>query len=613
MDTVFSRCVSYDPNGRKLNLIMMQNRSSYHAFCDAPIDLEPIPNLTAERTGQSSSSYNHNHERTILDLKAKVQWFHHAIAQYHGRLNELQPHINRILPRELLAIVFKENMLLCTPAGYHENAEMSYDYTPYAWLKLAHVCRHWRSIVLGHSWLFRYIHLRGALHSVELIGEWLAHSSEAPLYFVGTLKREDPSWNTILPHLSHTVHVDIVLSPTSDPEENITWPVCPLMKSVCCTVAVDEDEEQTIPYRLEKFLNCPPNLEKLTIDLAKSSVKWNALNLPSPLKRFSILSWKPQEANDLKDLVSVLRTLPCLEVLEIESAAVPAPVTPLDIPDTAVIIPSLRTLRLSGMTELMWFILQSISCLHGFHLTVQSISGLPQLLNSNEYVQPLFESLLGVKLHLYRNPETGNHAIRFEGWSADVLEGAEPNAKDAYQTSPSLSISIEEEDHIQAIETVEILCHAIYPLLRRLEWMKIVLDEEHFDGDDQEIMISVCRQLKSLRRLHVSADHSLLFAFLKVFSSRHDDFIFPQLQSLRIICFHNEGFKVSHLLRIRDALRIRARKAVEPLEELILESAEPREDWFDLERREELELVKDMVGKVQLVDTENSDSGSDSN
>ncbi|KAK7685764.1 hypothetical protein QCA50_011110 [Cerrena zonata] len=550
-------------------------------------------------------------EGTPWALQWRVKRYHRDIAQLNGRLNELEPFINRLLPRELLAEVFKQYMLLCTPPGYHKAPNKGSEYAPYAWLQVAHVCRHWRYIALSYPLLFKYLHLRGRLHSVELISEWLTHSEEAPIYFLGQLDKDDACWDIVIPHLSHTVNLDIVLPQILDPEVDVAWPICPLMKSVSCELP-DEGKDNPAADGLENFLKCLPYLEELVIDLNLNPVKWTTLPLPPSIKHLKIIAWSPRQANDIKEFISLIQTLPCLTELEMKNTMNPASDASIDTPDTIIIVPPLHNLRLSGSIGAMCLMLESIACVHGFHLNLYNITELPRLLNiftSNEQIRVHFESLLGAKLRVYK--DSGDYLIRFEGWSTSILDGVNYEVNDAVGILPTLTISIEQGSHQDTMETVDTLCGGIYPSLRSLESLSIALDDDRFDGDDPMIIISVCRQLKGLRRLHLSAHHALSYTFLKIFASRHEDFIFPQLVFLRIICFHGSGFKVNHILRIRDALVIRARRAAKPLDVLVLESSEPLEDWVDTEIREELDLVKNVVGELRLLELE-SDSGSDS-
>ena len=162
----------------------------------------------------------------------------------------------------------------------------------------------------------------------------------------------------------------------------------------------------------------------------------------------------------------------------------------------------------------------------------------------------------------------------------------------------TITVDIEND----AGERVDLFCNAICPALSRLETLVIELNEDYFDRDEQRIIISICIQLRGLHRLHLEIEHGLSVAFLRAFASRHQDIVFPNLTFLRFVWLHGDGLKVGHLLRIRDALTLREQKGVPKLQELVLETSEPRQAWSDAEREEEIDLLRTKVGQLQFVD-----------
>lgn len=112
-------------------------------------------NLTAEILSRIDEHY-----QAICLLGTNIDGHRQAIIHYYGRFNVVKPAINVLLPMEILAEIFKNYMLICTPQGYHTIhpfSARSLVHTPYEWLKVAHVCRYWRSIALSYPVLFEYV------------------------------------------------------------------------------------------------------------------------------------------------------------------------------------------------------------------------------------------------------------------------------------------------------------------------------------------------------------------------------------------------------------------------------------------------------------------------
>lgn len=97
------------------------------------------------------------HREAIKELEDKMNWHHKAIAQYHGYLNILQSPIN-FLPRERLREVFKQLMWSFVSEVIFPSSPSSFrsSRTRCTWLKVALVCRYWRSIAISYPELFSY-------------------------------------------------------------------------------------------------------------------------------------------------------------------------------------------------------------------------------------------------------------------------------------------------------------------------------------------------------------------------------------------------------------------------------------------------------------------------
>lgn len=95
-----------------------------------------------------------------------------AIAYYKGHLNRRRRSINAMLPREVLSEVF----FIIAHDAFTARIE---SHPTFAWLRLAHVCRDWRDILLNSPGSFSFIKIpvweKGRLETC------LHYSRQAPL------------------------------------------------------------------------------------------------------------------------------------------------------------------------------------------------------------------------------------------------------------------------------------------------------------------------------------------------------------------------------------------------------------------------------------------------
>ncbi|KAK7686088.1 hypothetical protein QCA50_010900 [Cerrena zonata] len=544
------------------------------------------------------------HHEVIRGLRKEIEKQNDAISHYKGCLNLVRPLINTLLPKELLAEIFREYMLICTPPGYHEmsmTASHDLDHPPYEWLKVAHVCRYWRSIALSHATLFAYVLLNRPLSKsrTEVAKEWLSHSGVAPIHTVGVLNENGPLWEPIIEHLPHIVNLDILL-PNSQSE--VSWPVSPLMKTVSCKLPEDEETRQLESNILDKFLGCLQSLESLAIDTAScQAIDWTRSPLPPSLRKLKVRSWTVLDADDVNRLISMLAKLTSLGTLEMEKL-LPLISDPIVGPELPVTKPTIRVLRLSGGIIPVITITKLIACSHIIQISIDTILG-DDTENAalfrtffetlaSEY-QTHFLSLRHAKLEVGWSRHRRTYLVNFKGWP---LRYSCVNKE-----SPSVDITVYAEDRGRLHELVNILCDTIYPSLDSLESLNIVLSHNNFDRDDEVIVTSCCHQLQGLRTLHLDAERSLLFAFMTSIGSRHGDILFPNLDSLHVICYNRRGFTAGHILRTRDLLTRRARRDAKPLEHLTLESIEEKEQWINTEIEEELEMLRELVGSLTII------------
>ena len=494
-------------------------------------------------------------------------------------------------------------MLICTPPGYHDMGPSELrklEYPPYMWLRVAHVCRYWRSIALSYPALFTYVRIS---RSYAIVEEWLAHSGASPIYIIGMLNEYRRHWEQIVPHLSHTVDVNITLPSAMSESKPVSWPNCPLMKTVACTLSQDEDIPQGVSV-LDTFLRCLPNLEHLTIRAEVSQARWARATIPQSLRQLEVNSWAFSEHDDLEDLVSTLDRLPNLQVLELRNLLWKLS----DESTPPLLVPCIPSLKLSGHITPVTAIARSITCLNRLRISVEAIAGdlnenfslfktFFRVLSSSH--QDLFKSLREVNLEVGSSELCRTlYVVNLKGWTSRAADG----------DMPLVDLSVHTDEREWTHTLMETLSDAFYPLLDHLECLNVILSPVEFDIDDVAFAASCCRQLNSLRFLKLSMERSLLYAFMSSIGSLHGDLMFPDLQSIYIMCHSLRGFSVGHVLRTREVLSRRKRRGGKQLDCLILVAVEARFGWMSREIEEELGVLKEMVGVLTVLGTEEEDS-----
>ena len=247
---------------------------------------------------------------------------HHqkAIAQYRGCLNLLAAPINT-LPREILGIIFKlyvEYYVKGLRLKFSRDM-LPLSAKPYLWIKLAHVCRYWRGVVLSHAALFTYVRATEMMYRKQhrdFLRDYLSISGQSPLDVDGELVWHDPHpesiWWLLVPKLHRLASLQLRLSPFINFLNE--WPVCPTTKEFTCHIY----EHPYIPTpqicpSLQQILMLLPNLERLTINFSTAfQTTFPAIPLPF-LAYLSIhrMQYIPDR------FVEALKLLPCLQSLKI--------------------------------------------------------------------------------------------------------------------------------------------------------------------------------------------------------------------------------------------------------------------------------------------------------
>ena len=251
------------------------------------------------------------HRNTIQQLEEQIKCLRKAIAQDQGYLNRVQPRINVSMPPEILEEVFKQLMRNYLPQRVIRwSCPSLVDSSPTrcTWLKVALVCRYWRSLVVSFSELFSFVDIGSTYESTTpSIPRWLELSDPAPLYLSFRCFNET-TVDLIRPYVSRITGMRIVDHEARSFE---TLPVFPAVQSLTYLKqpyhGVTADESQ-------KLLAHFPTLQHLHFcyEGEMSTLPWT---LPLPSLTYLSLSY-----TSISDhmFVTMLQLLPSLQTLELQ-------------------------------------------------------------------------------------------------------------------------------------------------------------------------------------------------------------------------------------------------------------------------------------------------------
>ncbi|KAK7681524.1 hypothetical protein QCA50_015256 [Cerrena zonata] len=247
------------------------------------------------------------HEDAIAKLQAKIAHHHRAIARYRGCLNEVVPQINRVLPTELFSEIFLE----CSASRQVVEHRLKMDF--YRWLKVAHVCRSWRNIVLSTPLLFSS--LRIPTKHTSHLDEFLQFSRQANLHVrllqPITHRQSDNlggNWNQVVPHLPRTETLTLYVKPP-----NQEWPVCSTLTTFECTIPSTE------PKWFHNLHHVMPALQILITTVEILGSDWLSTPLPPTIRTLKLDHTTVRPLGNIEQLVQKCTELPSLETLVFSS------------------------------------------------------------------------------------------------------------------------------------------------------------------------------------------------------------------------------------------------------------------------------------------------------
>jgi hypothetical protein len=247
------------------------------------------------------------------------------------------------LPYEILARVFHLLVLQEPPFTRRRN--------PVGWIRVTHVCRHWRQIALDGSSLWARI--PAIPRNKVWISEMLARAKNAPLdvEFNAAARSSREALFMIPPHISHTRQLR--LHDLSTRHSDIVQGIC------SCEAPNLEHFELTVdgynPLSIFRgfsgnmlFKGHSPRLR--TISISQANIPWSLVprSQLTQLKiacRFEVVDFP----GDLNELIDILVNCPGLETLALE-CCLPSQLAEFS-PGRTIHLPHLSRLRLHGSTS----------------------------------------------------------------------------------------------------------------------------------------------------------------------------------------------------------------------------------------------------------------------
>lgn len=319
-----------------------------------------------------------DHEDAIMQLQAKIAHHHRAIARYRGCLNEIVPQINRVLPPEL----FSEIFLMCSASHQAIEHRLKMDF--YRWIKVAHVCRSWRNIVLSTSQLFSSIRIPTKLTSH--LQQFLQFSRKANLHIRLLLplthRQSDnfgESWSQVIPHLPRAETLTLYVKPPS-----LEWPICCALTTFQCTIPSTESKW------FDNLCHVMPTLRTLVTTVEILGTDWLSSPLPPTIVTLKLDHYVARPLGSMEQLLQKCNELPSLETLAFSSLQQnDYPSRPSHDNATRSLARRLKWVSLSGASTPILTLLAHASIIERLDLSMTSDSG--------EHITSL-SHILGTKL-----------------------------------------------------------------------------------------------------------------------------------------------------------------------------------------------------------------------
>ncbi|KAG2156030.1 hypothetical protein DEU56DRAFT_765228 [Suillus clintonianus] len=284
-----------------------------------------------------------------LTSKAQIEIDDELVA-LQERIRALRTHRNSLspvssLPPEILGAIF-----------VHHVQKTQSLYVPHApavlsWLKVGHVCRHWREVTLGTPELWS----APFLNSLQATEEMLLRSKMAPLKLRSGFRYRMDCVQKALMHVERLQEISLL--PSSNGGTTYVMHRCitelldklssrsaPKLQSLALEVGPEQTPRIAIPTSFPA-----PNLRDLQIN--RCDLSW-ASSVLTGLTVLAIKKLSPECLPTLDQLISALRRMPALHSLTLEDALPILPPQMVSLPPTSramnVRLPHLKRLRLTA-------------------------------------------------------------------------------------------------------------------------------------------------------------------------------------------------------------------------------------------------------------------------
>ncbi|KAH9936665.1 uncharacterized protein B0H18DRAFT_974966 [Fomitopsis serialis] len=285
----------------------------------------------------------------------EITRFSNYLVDLKSRLNRLAP-ISE-LPTEILSEVFLYTAAVDGSDAYYS---MWSTETPYDWIRVSHVCKHWRSVALNCPALWCNL----TVMRREWTAEVLARSKKAPLYVTMTspvtgismlelLRGSLPedSEETVALVLSHLARMRSLSVTVKRPFTNRTLQLLdgpvPLLESLTIRCEYTEHVSSTEHDYIHPLLHRAGAHRLRRLELHDLRLQWNQFLLPQ-LTHLTITSVQ-QRDTPLVDVQTMLDALSQMSLLEefVMETSLTAPVDRTVVPkaSTRASLPYLRHLR----------------------------------------------------------------------------------------------------------------------------------------------------------------------------------------------------------------------------------------------------------------------------
>lgn len=254
------------------------------------------------------------------------------------------------MPVELLIIIFKEVVIFYVRGAqrrkFVEDIAPSPVEQPNLWFRVAHVCQHWRSIVLGCPQLFSFIRVKDSPWTSRI----LSYTGSVPLHLEGVWSDGfSPQWSPFTDdgHIRRAISLKIVCTDHSMILGNSDLPMLRHIWIVYSQqYGLGPDASQ-----IRDLICRAPELQMVTVEAPSPLSRPLDIDrvlpqLPNSITHFHF-HWQMHTPQDISAFAIKLINLPCLIVLELTMYCTPLP------PDTELPLVRMAEVNFASLRHLI--------------------------------------------------------------------------------------------------------------------------------------------------------------------------------------------------------------------------------------------------------------------